>query len=278
MPPKNIIDVSESNFQYEVLGFSNQTPVVVDFWAEWCKPCHILTPILEKLAVEADGKFRLAKVNTDENPNLTMQFNIRSLPTVKIFHRGQVVSEFSGAKPEVDVRDFLRKLGPVSGNLDLDKGHSLLGLQNWEGAAESFRKALNHNPDDAGALLGLAKSLIAQDKAVDALPILHAFPASKEYSTAEQLIPLAKIIVDLQRGQAALEDEDEFSATLNRAVQLVSMGNLHAAADGLLEILREDKNYLEGQVKEFILAVIAMLGPENPDARKYRDELSSILF
>jgi putative thioredoxin len=94
MSPEFIIDVTEADFEYEVIAFSQNTPVVVDFWAEWCRPCKDLAVILEKLAHEAQGVFRLARVNVDQNPNLALRFAVRSIPNVKAFSGGEVVAEF----------------------------------------------------------------------------------------------------------------------------------------------------------------------------------------
>src|SRR5512139_3568309 len=126
MTTDNIKVVNESDFEYEVIAFSNQVPVIVDFWAEWCRPCKTLTPILEKYAVESQGSFRLAKVNVDENPNLALRFSVRSIPNVKAFRDGQVVSEFLGLQPEPRVKEFIRNLAPSQIDLLLEKGQSQL--------------------------------------------------------------------------------------------------------------------------------------------------------
>ena len=118
--------VTESDFEYEVIAYSNQIPVIVDFWAEWCRPCKTLTPILEKYAEEAQGTFRLAKVNVDDNPNLALRFSVRSIPNVKAFRDGQVVSEFLGLQPEPRVKEFIRNLAPSQIDLLLEKGQSQL--------------------------------------------------------------------------------------------------------------------------------------------------------
>ncbi len=107
-----IVDVSEADFDFEVLAYSQQAPVVVDFWAEWCAPCRVLGPILERIAQEANGNFRLARVNVDDNPNLALRFLVRSIPAVKAFKGGKMVAEFVGAQPEPKVREFLRALIP----------------------------------------------------------------------------------------------------------------------------------------------------------------------
>jgi len=277
MSSEFIIEVSEDDFQYEVLAFSNNKPVVVDFWADWCQPCHMLTPILEKLATEANGAFRLAKVNADENPNLTMQFNVSGLPTVKGFYKSQVVAEFVGAQTEMKVREFLRKLAPSASDLALEKGQSLIKLGDWETAGDIFQDVLKANPDDSTALLGLAKSHIAQGNPDKALVILQAFPASKELSAAENLLPLAQAMAGLE-DQPKSDPEDELRAAYNRSIHLAGKGNLLAAADGLLDILRRDKDYLDGNAKQAMVAVLELMDPDKEETRQYRSELASVLF
>ena len=277
MSSEFIIEVSEDDFQYEVLAFSNNKPVVVDFWADWCQPCHMLTPILEKLALEANGAFRLAKVNADENPNLTMQFNVSGLPTVKGFYKSQVVAEFVGAQTEVKVREFLRKLAPSASDLALEKGQSLIKLEDWKTAGDVFQNVLKTNPDDSTALLGLAKSHIAQGNPDKALVILQTFPASKELNAAENLLPLAQAMAGLE-GQSENDPEDELGAAYNRSIHLVGKGNLPAAADGLLDILRRDRDYLDGGARQAMVAVLELMDPDRVETRQYRSELASVLF
>jgi thioredoxin len=115
MTPSNfIVDVSEADFEYEVLSYSQNIPVVVEFWATWCQPCKQLGPMLERLTEEAQGSFRLARVDVDANPNLALRYGVRSVPTVKAISQGQVVGEFAGLQPETRVRDFLARLAPPS--------------------------------------------------------------------------------------------------------------------------------------------------------------------
>src|SRR4030042_6068808 len=135
--------VTESDFEYEVIAYSNQIPVIVDFWAEWCRPCKTLTPILEKIAEDAAGTFRLAKVDVDGNPNLALRFNVRSIPNVKAFRDGQLISEFLGLQPESRVKEFIRNLAPSQIDLLLEKGQSQLESLNWLDASHTFRQFLN---------------------------------------------------------------------------------------------------------------------------------------
>lgn len=275
MSSEFIIEVSESDFQYEVLAYSNNIPVVVDFWADWCQPCHMLTPVLEKLAQEANGAFRLAKVNADDNPNLTMQFDIRSLPTVKAFYKGQIVGEFTGAQTEGAAREFLRKLAPSANDLALEKGQSLLHLNEWERAAGAFQNVLKSEPDDPAALLGLSKSLLAQGEFSQALSILSEFPASKEYSAAENLRALGEAMAEPETENS---EDDNLEAIYWRAIQLISLGNLPAAADGLLDVLRQDKSYRGSQTRAVIVGLLEMMDPHTEETRRYRSELASTLF
>jgi putative thioredoxin len=276
MSSEHIIEVSEADFQHEVIVYSNTSPVVADFWADWCQPCHMLTPILEKLAREADGAFRLAKVNADENPNLTMQLNIQSLPTVKAFHRGQFVKDFTGAQTEMFVREFLRSLAPTAGDLELERGQGLLRMQDWDKAAVSFQKTLRTSPDNATALLGLAKTQIARGNPSAALPILNAFPPGKDLQAAEQLYELASAMALLATEPEAIPDDD-LGAAYRQSLKLIGLGNQEAAADGLLEILRQDKKYLNGQAHKSLVGLLTLM-QEHPDVRKYRSELASVLF
>ncbi|MCK4730487.1 MAG: thioredoxin [Candidatus Aenigmarchaeota archaeon] len=103
------IDVDDSNFEKEVIEKSKEVPVVIDFWATWCAPCLMLGPVLEKFAEEYQGKFILAKVNVDENPQVSQGYNIMSIPSVKMFKGGVIVDEFVGALPELSVKQWLDK-------------------------------------------------------------------------------------------------------------------------------------------------------------------------
>lgn len=272
-----IVTVNELNFEYEVISYSMNTPVVVDFWAEWCQPCKTLGPTLENIILEAGGTIRLAKVNIDQNPNLAIQYGVRSIPTVKAFVQGTVVNEFVGVQPPDRVRTFLDTLAPPSPvELAVEKASNLLISGEWQEAESIFRDALKNKPNSSNGLLGLAKSLIAQGKSTEALVLLREFPASREYSHAQLLIPLAEYVGTFK--QEKLPDQNENDAAFRNAMRLVSKGNLEAAMDGLLGILRRDKRYHGGSARQCALAILEMFGEGNPLTSSYRRELSNILF
>jgi putative thioredoxin len=271
-----IVDVTEADFEYQVLSYSQNVPVVVDFWATWCVPCKVLSPLLEKVATEARGAFRLAKVDVDANPNLAKHYNIRSIPQVKAFNQGQVVSEFSGALAEPKVRDFIRALVPAPGDLTLEKATSLLKQHQWASAEKSYRKFLETNANNPLGLLGVAKSLLPQGMGRETTLILRNFPASPQFNTAIILIPLADAISQFERGFPA--SDNPLEAAYQNCIRLAGRGNIPAALDGLLDILRQDKRYHDGQVKQVILGLLEILGDDDLQTRQYRNELALILF
>ncbi len=272
-----IIEVNETDFEYEVLSFSQNTPVVVDFWATWCRPCKTLSPLLENLAHEAMGAFRLAKVDVDENPNLALQFGVRTVPTVKAITMMQVVGEFVGNQPEERVRDFLSKITPPSQySLSIEKAESLLANHAWEKAEETFSELLEHHPNQPNLLLGLAKASLGLGDALEALLILRNFPTSRQYARAEILLPYAESLAYFTKGQLPQEHDLDFA--FQNAIRLASNGNLPSALDGLLDILRQEKRYRDGIAHKVVLALLELLGEDDPLTRNYRTELATILF
>jgi putative thioredoxin len=279
MASYNIINVSDGDFEYEVLAYSHQTAVVVDFWAEWCVPCHTLGPMLERLAREAQGAFRLAKVDVDANQKLATQYHVHGIPAVKAFRDGNIVSEFTGLIPEQKLKEFVRALVPSEVNLTLEKASNLYAQQQFRGAEQAYREVLAKEPEHPAARLGLAKSLLIQGKTGESLNILKSFPPSREFNAAQNLLPLAFALDRAHEGVGnAVNGDDALDAAFDRSIRLVERGNIPAALDGLLDILREDKRYRDGEVRKVFLSLLELLGEENPLTRQYRQELSSVLF
>ena len=273
---EDIVDVTELDFQYKVLEYSYQSPVVVDFWAEWCSPCKILTPILEKLAIEAQGAFRLAKINVDQNSNLSVRMGVHSIPHVKAIKNGQMVGEFVGIQPEARIREFIKNIIPNPADLWIEKGDHFYQIGDFIEAASAYRQALDIQPENSRALLGLAKCFVRQNKFEKAKEILQTFPASKEYASAEIILPLVNSLLAPQQPEDMVEDVNE--AAYLHGLRLIKKGNYFAALDGFLDILRQDKHFHHDQLKNVILGILEILGDENPDTRYYRQELASILF
>ncbi len=272
-----ILDVTDGTFESDVLMRSHEIPVIVDFWAEWCAPCKTLGPLLERLAIEWGGSFLLAKVDVDESPNLAIRYGVQGIPAVKAIRNGEVIAEFVGAQPESIVRRFVQNLVPSEAEKAVAEAKSLLATRHWPEAEDAFRDVLAQDDRNAAAALGLVKSLLMQGIGRETVEILADFPAGTEWSTAEQLKPLAEILAVVEESSTTAE-EDALNARLHRAAKLIARGNLPAAMDGLLDILREDKTYRGGLPKQIMLALFVLLGDQDPLTREYREELASVLF
>jgi putative thioredoxin len=273
----HVIDVDEKTFQREVIDRSAVAPVVVDFWAPWCGPCRTLGPILEKLAREGNGAFRLAKVNVDQNQGLAMRFDVQGIPAVKAFRDGKVAAEFVGAQPEPMVRKFIGRLTPTPADQMGEQANDLLANHRWADAEAAYRRALKADPGQAAPGLGLAKALLAQGKGQEAETLLANMTGAAEAATAEKLRPLAGLLA------APRENGQETTATVvdglfDAAVRLLRRGELEAGMHALLEVIRRDKRFRQDAPRKALLALFEILGDNDPLTRAYRARLATVLF
>ncbi|MHC1739566.1 MAG: tetratricopeptide repeat protein [Anaerolineaceae bacterium] len=274
---ENIISVSEADFEYEVIAYSQNTPVIVDFWADWCRPCKQLSPLLEKLTQEANGAFRLARVDVDVNPNLALRCKVRSLPTVVAFSGGNQVADFAGLQPEGRVREFISQILPPSpANLSVEKGASLLAVQKLEQAEKAYQEALAIDAKSPGALLGLMKIHLLRGNSEAANQILRIFPACREYNEAEILLPLIRAMNDLKAN--LLPKETDLDAAFENSIRLAVKGNIFASLDGLMDILRQEKHFRRDRARVVALALLELTDPQGTQTLQYRKELTTILF
>lgn len=271
---EHIIQVNDSDFPYEVLAHSSQRPVVVLFGADWDLGSRAIEPLMEGLVQAQPGQYRLAKVDVDANPSLVQQYRVQAIPAMKAFRNGQLVAEFTGQRSEAQLSHFLSSLAPEPDDLSVSKGKYLLSLSRWGPAADLFRVVLQQDPDNPQALLGLARSHLAQGHPELALPILREFPPSSEYLVAEKLVPLAEAMA----GNVESDTDDDWAAVYANALRLAGRGQLPAALDGVFEVLKNDKQYRDGQARKVAVALLHVLGDEHLLSASYRAELSSLLF
>jgi putative thioredoxin len=273
---ENIIDVTEETFIEEVLERSEELPVIVDFWAPWCGPCRMLSPILERLAADPSLNFVLAKVNVDNNPNLSMQYRVQSIPAVLAFVDGDVADDFIGVQPEPKIRQFIQKLIPTELDEALSDAESLLGTRHWAKAEQMLRDLILEYPSRADVTLNLAKALLAQGEGCEARDFLQIIKDGTELVEAEKLLPLANYLCLIAEDLTEDEDLSELEIQYRQGVRLISRGNLAAAMDGLLDVLRQDKRY--GEARQVMVAMFALLGDDDDLTQTYRAELASVLF
>jgi len=277
---ENIIEVSTATFDTEVLARSHEKPVVVDFWAAWCGPCRMLGPLLEKLANEPGSNFILAKVDVDDNQSLAQEFDVRGIPAVKGFRDGRVVAEFVGAQPEGQVRQFLRQVAPSTVDRLLSEANAYFLGRDWDKAEAAYQKVLAEYSDQQDAQLGLARAQLMQGKGCQAAALLADISTARYLDIVEKLQPLADYLCRMSEpvGGEVTDELSALTAQYRHAAQLIQRENMPAALDGLLEILRQDKYYADGEAKAVVLGLFELLGPENPLTRQYRGQLAMILF
>lgn len=275
----NIIDVSEETFDEEVIQQSFEVPILVDFWAPWCAPCRTLGPILERLAQHTDYYFVLAKVNADENPGLSMQFQVRGIPAVMAFYKGEMVGQFVGVKPEPQIRKFLDRVFPNEIDEEINEAASLLAIRHWGVAEEVFRDLLDLYPQKQTIQLYLAKALLGQGLGYEAQQLLQNCSNDVTYLQAKALQPLAILLARVEQETAdETEQMDSLELQYRQAGRLWGQGKMEAALDGLLEVLKQDKRYRKGEVRDVLLGIFAFLGEEDSLTQAYRREMALVLF
>jgi putative thioredoxin len=274
----NIIEVTEETFDNDVIERSTEIPVIVDFWAPWCGPCRVLGPILEKLAKDPDLNFVLAKVNVDENPAISMAFQVQSIPTVIAFLDGEAVDDFVGIKPEAQIREFIEDLIPSEVDLAVSDANTLLAIRHYEQAEDAYRDVLSLFPAHPEAMVNLGHTLIAQGKGCEAIGYLQDCTDGLEYTKAQALIPLAEYFCKVDTAWDELDDVTMLEAQYRQAANLLKRGKYAPGMDGLLDVLRQDKTFDKGRAKAIMLALFELLGEEDDLTQQYRRELATVLF
>ncbi len=284
----HVFDATEATFEAEVIHASFQQPVLVDFWAAWCGPCRSLGPILEKLADEFAGAFRLAKVDTDAQQQLAAVFGIRSLPTVVLLKQGQMVDGFMGAQPEGAIREFLAKHEIIAGAAPAgdfaDEEVIELALSPEEQIAQ-LQQDIAAQPDKPELKLELALAYMQAGNAAAAEAELDALPANLSGdSKAKRLRGQLDFARALEGAPSEAElrariasNGDDFAARDLLGVRLLLNDDAPAGLDEFLHILKAKRDWNEGAAKKRLIAAFNVLDDEAL-VGTYRRKMSSILF
>jgi putative thioredoxin len=281
---EHAVDVTTATFEQEVIEASKSTPVVVDFWAPWCAPCRVLKPILEKLAAEYGGLFKLAKVNSDENQEIAAAYGIRSIPDVMAFKDGKPDSHFLGAVPESQVRAFIDNLIPTPSEIERVRAAELRQAGDLDHAVEALRKALELDATNEPARLDLAEVLIELKRADEAEAALAAVRPNIDWDERVATLRAAVAFARSARSGGETELKAKLAANPVDYEARYALACLHAGAnryrealDELLEIVRRQKNWKDGEARRQILAIFN-LAEKQPDlVSEYRRKLASTL-
>jgi putative thioredoxin len=280
-----VVDVTEANFEQEVLERSRTVPVVVDFWAEWCGPCRLLGPILEKLAEERAGAFILAKINTEDAPNLAAAFDIRSIPAVKAFRDGQLLLQFEGLLPEPQLREFIERILPSEEEKLISQTRGMEETDPVE-AAKIYRGVLDKDARNPSALLGLTRLVLAAGDENAAAELLKQADFVDEFEPeAERL----RGMVELRQQARGFGDEaaarrkleaDAKNARLRYELGcvLAAAGKYPEALETLLAAGEADPKLAAGPVRETMVKIFHVVGVRSKLADDYRAKLSRVLY
>jgi len=281
----HIHNVGAQDFQSFVIDSSFKQPVLVDFWADWCEPCKMVTPVLEKLVNEYAGKFILAKVDTEKEQELAAHFGIKSLPTMKLIVDGQIVAERTGALPEGEIRSFIQPFISSESEKIMQAAMSAHEQNRFEDALELMNQALAKDPSNSDLKINIARILFAQDDKAGSLTLLdslsdedkikpEAVKLRAEIEIADQLENTPALD---QIEQSLSDNPSDCEALQHKSRHLSANGDHELAMDCLIKIMMIDRRFEDDAGHKGLLAMFDLLGGEHQSVQKYRRKLFSLL-
>ena len=263
------------DFKRDVLDASATKPILVDFWAPWCGPCRVLGPVLERMAESAHGQWALVKVNTEEQPDVAMEYRISSIPAVKLFHRGKVIGEFTGALPETQIARWLLQHIPSPGNDALEEAKAALQRGDRTQARALFKQALEVDPEQVDARVTLAELQFTDDPAGSVQLVDKVWEGAPLFAHADAIRELYRIW-ELDEGKVNTASAAWPLFQAGRAA--LRAGDYAQAAESWIDALRRDRKWEEDAARKACVALFRWLGDEHPVTQSNRRSFSSALF
>jgi len=266
--------IEKFDFQFDVLEQSHTVPVLVDFWAPWCAPCRMLAPVLETLAEKHAGSWVLVKINTEEHPDIAERFGIRGIPNVKLFIDGEVVDEFSGALPEYQIEQWLKKAVPSPFDREVSMAEELFRQGKKTMALSLVEGVLHKEPANArAAALSVRLRLFSHPQ--EALQLSTRLEGDPEYAALIESVAVIVRLLSLQ--------QDELPEDPVRKRYCVAIGSLAAerfdeALDGFISVIRENRYYDDDSSRRACIAIFRYLGEEHQITVKHRKVFDRALY
>ena len=301
-----MMNVTGENFDAEVISASMQTPILIDFWAPWCGPCKVIGPLLEKLETSYGGRFKLVKIDSDQEQELSQAFGIRSIPTCVLMFQGKPVDGFMGALPEGQIKEFLDKHLPEGDVLEAEVTNVEVGdapdANDPQAIRETLQQAVLQNPDDEDARFDYVKLLLTHGQTDDAkvafAPVIAKTGLVRRFDSLQRWMNAMDFAAERAELAAAESDFDtkiaankrDFDARFGKAQTLMAAQDWTGAMDELLEILMRDKAWADQLARKTYIAILDIIEPPkvkvadgqippvDPVVATYRRRLSSVVL
>ena len=281
----NVIEVTESTFQQQVIEKSAEIPVLVDFWADWCAPCKMQLPVLLKLAGEYPDQLQIAKINTEQERALAEQHAIRSLPTLRLYRHGEVVKEVLGAQPEAALRTLIDAYIERESDRRLQQAIELDAQSRRSEALQLLEQAYREDPDNPRLPLKYARLCLDDNQLDRAGEIIQALPRelreTSEATSLQALLEFSRSITDapsaVELESTLGEDPKQSEPRYQLAARQVLAGDYDNALGNFMLLLKQDRNYRDGAAQRGLLTVFALLDQDDERIPGYRRQMFALL-